>query len=63
MFNAASHGLASADLYVMGADYEMRGLAPGLNYFVRVKVSHEKAGVGNTTIPSTGSLPVLPLYT
>ena len=43
----------------MGADYEMRGLAPGLNYFVRVKVSHEKAGVGNTTTLSMGILPVL----
>ena len=40
VFNALSHGLPFADLYVMGADYEMKGLASGLNYFVRVKAEN-----------------------
>ena len=32
-------GAPYANLYLLGADYEISGLTPGLNYFARVKVS------------------------
>ena len=57
MFNAASHGLASADLYVMGADYEIKGLASGLNYFVRVKAENAAGACASSMqfIPDCGA--------
>ena len=49
--------LALADLYVMGADYEMNGLASGLNYFVRVKAENAAGACASSMqfIPDCGA--------
>ena len=40
IFNADSERLLKANLYLLGADYEIPSLTSGLNYFVRVKAEN-----------------------
>jgi len=52
---AAASASANASVYLMGADYEITGLTPGLNYFARVKVT-------DRTTPSTHHTPLTTPY-